>query len=254
MRRRGGGGGAAGVSTVVRTVAAGALLAGTVVFGAWMVPPSAAGDPGERGYPLVHTLVPDAPGADVQNFDVAVDPRGFVYAANSGGVLIHDGAWWRRVSVGEAVSAFSLAIGPDGRVAVGGVGEIGYLTSERGGAAEGAAETETETETAPRFVSLVDRLPEELHDFSQVLRVVTARQGFVFATESWLVWWDGGERLVTLGTHPGVRPFTIPFRVGDEVYAWGPERGLERIAFDGDTPSLEAVAGGELFVDRRVDA
>ena len=207
-------------------------------------PRAAAVDAGERGYPLVRAVVPTAADADVQNFDVAADPRGLVYAANLGGVLVHDGAWWRTLPVGDAASAFSIAVDAAGRVAVGGIGEIGYLET---------AAPEGPQAGGPRYVSLVDRLPEELRDFNQVLRVVAARRGFVFATTGWLLWWDGADVLRALGTYSGDRPFTIPFAVGEETYVWSRDGGLERLAFDAGAPALAPYPGGDLFRGRRVD-
>ncbi|NJL27513.1 MAG: hypothetical protein HC897_06250 [Thermoanaerobaculia bacterium] len=83
--------------------------------------------PPELGYPLIRTVIPQTENAETQSFAIATDPRGLLYVANLAGVLVYDGAWWRLIPVGSPRTAFSLAVDTTGRVAVGGVGELGYL-------------------------------------------------------------------------------------------------------------------------------
>jgi hypothetical protein len=105
----------------------------------------APGHPRERGFPLIQSYVPAVAGAESQNFYVARDPRGFLYFANLGGLLVYDGAWWQRIPIGRQKSALAVACDAAGRVAVGGIDDLGYLAADTGGTL--------------RFVSLIGQLP-----------------------------------------------------------------------------------------------
>lgn len=204
----------------------------SVVFLHAVAGPALAAVP-ERGFPLIRTVVPRVERAETQNFDVVADPRGVLYIANLAGVLVYDGAWWQSIKIGEAETAFSLGIDATGRVAVGGVDELGYLAPGPDGRLG--------------YVSLLGLLPQEMHNFSQVLRISPIPEGFVFVTEHWIVAWDG-TRLETLATFSGGRPYAVTFTVGAETFVWTRE-GLLRLA----AMRLEPVPGGELFSGRRID-
>ncbi|HEX6865445.1 MAG TPA: hypothetical protein VF414_21635, partial [Thermoanaerobaculia bacterium] len=184
----------------------------------------------ERGFPRIQHYSPSLPEAEVQNFAIARDPRGTLYIGNLGGVLIHDGAWWRLIEVGAARTAFSVAADAAGRVAVGGIDEIGYLKEDAGGAL--------------RYVSLMGLLPPGQRKLGQVLRVVPTPEGFAFLTIPRLLLWDG-RTVRTLATFPEDRPYTAIFPVREAIYVWTRD-GLSRL--DGSK-----VPGGELFRGRRID-
>ncbi|MFL6292838.1 MAG: diguanylate cyclase [Thermoanaerobaculia bacterium] len=207
-----------------------------LVAGALVLLPLAgagAGAAQERGFPLIQPYFPSLPEAETQNFGIARDPQGTLYIANLGGILIHDGAWWRLVEIGAARTAFSVAADAAGRVAVGGVDEIGYLKADEGGAL--------------RYVSLTGLLAPGQRKLGQVLRVLPTPEGFAFLTSRWLLLWDG-ETVRTVATFPGDRPYTAIFPVGETVYVWTRE-GLSRLA----GTQIQPVPGGELFRGRRID-
>ena len=187
----------------------------------------------ERGFPLIQAYDSGLPDADTQNFAIDRDPRGFVYVGNGGGVLIYDGAWWRRIPIGKAKSVFSLASDARGRIGVGGVDELGYLAPDGGGTL--------------RYVSLVGQLPAGQRAFGQVLRTTATDKGFAFVTERWLFLWDGA-RVTTVATFPGDRPYAAIFPVDGSVFAWT-RTGIFRLA----GAQLVPVPGGEAFRNRRVD-
>lgn len=205
-------------------LACGLLLAGAAV---------ASAAP-ERGFPLIQAYAPTDRNASTQSFGIARDPRGLLYVANGSGVLVYDGAWWRLIEAGRGKTAFSIASDATGRIAVGGVDELGYLEPDAGGTL--------------RFVSLLPLLPPEQRELGQVIHVHPTRAGFVFLTTRWLLGWEGG-RIVTLATFPGDRPYAESFQVGSEIYVWSRDAGISRLA--GTT--LVPVPGGEAFRGRRVD-
>lgn len=194
---------------------------------------SSAGARAERGFPLIQHYSPSLPEAEMQSFGIARDPRGTLYVANLGGVLIHDGAWWKLLEVGAARTAFSVAADAAGRVAVGGIDEIGYLEEEAGGAL--------------RYVSLAGLLPPGERKLGQVLRVVPTPEGFAFLTIPRLLLWDGST-VRTVASFPGDRPYTAIFPVGETTYVWT-RHGLSVL----EGLEIRPVPGGELFRGRRID-
>jgi diguanylate cyclase (GGDEF)-like protein len=195
----------------------------------------AGGHPRERGFPLIQSYVPAVAGADSQNFQVARDPRGFLYFANGAGLLVYDGAWWQRIPIGRQKAAFAVACDAAGRVAVGGVDDLGYLAADASGTLG--------------FVSLVGQLPPAARQVGQVSQVAPAPGGFVFKLGERLLFWDGNA-LSTIAAFPSGRPFPGVFEVLGTVYVWSRDAGLSRLA----GRKLEPMAGGDRFRGRRVDA
>lgn len=190
----------------------------------------------DPGYPLLHTYsIPElVDKGETQNFDIAFDPRGFLYVANLGGLLVHDGAWWRRIPIGAAEIPFSVTVGSSGQVAVGGISDLGYLAADDRGTL--------------RYVSLLDEIPPGQHDFGQVFSIVEIPGGFLYATTRWLFVWNG-TGVETLAAFAGTYPYATPFRIGSQPYVWDPERGLLHLK----GRRLESVPGGEQFRGRRID-
>jgi diguanylate cyclase (GGDEF)-like protein len=218
-------------------VAAQASLSGSL-SASLSVPPSTSAPPShprERGFPLIRSFAPPLEEVETQNFDVASDPRGYLYVANVAGLLVYDGAWWRLFPIGRQRSAFAVACDAAGRVAVGGVDDLGYLAAGAGGIL--------------RFVSLVHQLPPPAQQLGQVLQVVPAPGGFIFNTAESLLFWNGTS-LSTLATFPRTRPYPEVFAIDGAVYLWTRDAGLSRLV----GRELRPLPGGELFRGRRVDA
>jgi diguanylate cyclase (GGDEF)-like protein len=188
---------------------------------------------GERGYPLLQAYEPSLPEASTEFFGATRDPQGVLYFANLSGVLVYDGAWWQRIEVGKGIAAYCVESDANGRIGVGGDGEIGYLAADGHGTL--------------RYVSLLGLLPPQERDLGQILSLQATAKGFVFMTGRRLLVWDGA-RVVTAATFPGDRPYAESFTVGREVYVWTRE-GISRLW----GARLEPVPGGEAFRGRRLD-
>ncbi|MFZ4263245.1 triple tyrosine motif-containing protein [Sphingobacterium sp. HJSM2_6] len=63
-----------------------------------------------------------------QNWNIAISQEGFIYAANTEGLLCFDGHEWKLYSVKNGTSLRSAYIDSKGRILVGGEGEFGYWT------------------------------------------------------------------------------------------------------------------------------
>lgn len=206
------------------------LLAGWLLLAGL---PAAASPPSERGFPLIQAYEPSLHDASSQSFAISRDPRGALYIANASGILVYDGAWWRRIAIGKAEIAFAVMSDARGRVAVGGIDELGYLSPDAAGGL--------------RYVSLMDLLPPAQRQFGQVLNIRAIPGGFSFMTRQWLLLWDG-KRITTAATFSGEAPYADSFDIGGTLYVWSHE-GISRLV----GRRLEPVPGGEVFRDRRVD-
>jgi diguanylate cyclase (GGDEF)-like protein len=210
------------------------VLAGLLVLAAVLgLPGLARSASSERGFPLIQTYDPAIEDTDTQNFAITADSRGVIYVANGGGIVVYDGAWWRVIPLGKAVTAFAVAADAAGRVGVGGIDELGYLAPDADGTL--------------RYVSLTNLLLPEQRAFGQVTSLHATANGFAFMTTRWLLVWDG-TRITTVATFPDERPYADSFDVGPEIYLWTRE-GISRLA----GTKLEPVSGGEAFRGRRVD-
>ncbi len=186
-----------------------------------------------RGFPLIREVIPTVKEAEVQNFGVATDRRGLVYVANGGGLLIYDGAWWRAIPIGKAKAAFSVTTDAAGRVAVGGVDELGILEASASGEL--------------RFVSLLNLLPPDQRQLGQVGAVFATPRGFVFFTSDAVIEWDGAK-IATLARPAAGPPYPGLFDLGGEIYL-ADKTGIFKRAGD----RFELIPGGDRFLGKRVD-
>ncbi|HEV7671934.1 MAG TPA: diguanylate cyclase [Thermoanaerobaculia bacterium] len=211
----------------------GLLPAGLGLFGSGEARAALPGSGFARGFPLIREVIPSAKEAKVQNFGVATDRRGLVYVANEGGLLIYDGAWWRALPIGKAKAAFSVTSDAAGRVAVGGVDELGIL--------------ETSASGELRFVSLLNLLPPGERQVGQVGDVFATPRGFLFFTLNALIEWDG-TKITTLARPAAGPPYPGAFEVGGEIYM-SDSTGIFKRAGD----RFERIPGGDRFAGKRVD-
>lgn len=187
----------------------------------------------ERGLPFLRNYAPKEYAAHSQNWAMVQDQRGMIYAANSYGVLEFDGLRWRLIRTAKKTTVRSLAVGADGRVYVGALGEIGYLAADADGNAQ--------------YVSLLDRIPAEARAFDDVHHIFVTAKGIYFATYARLIRLDGDEVRVW---NPA-SAFHRAFLVGDQLYIRERDRGLLRLDAD---DQLTLVPGGGRFAEERVDA
>jgi Y_Y_Y domain len=109
-----------------------------------------------------------------RNLAVVQDDRGVMYFANAAGVVEFDSRTRRLISLPEGVGAYSLAKGPEGRIFVGGMGEIGYLEAQGKG--------------TMGYRSLKDALPMAYQEFQgPVIKVQVTASALIFITDNLLV-------------------------------------------------------------------
>jgi len=192
--------------------------------------PAAPAPPRETGYPLIRNHTPRSYGADSQNWAVLQGPRGVIYAGNNRGVLEYDGVRWRLIRTPKRSVVRSLGMDGAGRVYVGAVGEIGYLGPDAQG--------------LNGFVSLMNRLPEEVRTFSDVWATLATPQGLLFQTREYL-FLLGEDRVQVV---KAATTFHLAFLVAGRIFVRQRDVGLQELQ-DGQ---LKLVPGGERFAGESI--
>ncbi|HUF09346.1 MAG TPA: hypothetical protein VMO47_08510, partial [Rhodothermales bacterium] len=158
------------------------------------------------------------------------DHRGIMYFGNGTGVHEFDGVTWRNIPTANSATVRSLDVAADGTVFVGGVRELGYLAPDEHGRA--------------RYVSILNDLPEDQREFTDVWHTFARTDGVYFFTDDRLIHWHDGEVRVKRST----TSFHVAFDLGDAIYVREWEQGMKRIVGD----ELILLPGGDRFKDERV--
>ncbi len=165
-----------------------------------------------------------------QNWSVAQDERGLIYIANLDGVFEFDGVSWRLIRLPGNVYATSLALGDDGLIYVGSHSQFGYLDSDEKG--------------RTKYVSLLDKFPDEEKSFSFIWDMFTTTNGLYFYTYEKLFRYH--KDTITAMDKP---IYSGCFEVNNNVYVFNSEDNQLLIANGGKTEVL--VDFNELYNGRR---
>ena len=157
-----------------------ALLAASLARGSAppTASPSAAPLRPEVGSPLIHCYDSSEYRASGQNWAILQDRHGVMYFGNDAGLLVFDGRHWILIEMPNKSMVRSLAQDARGIVYVGANAEIGYVVADSSGALG--------------YHSLLDRVPAEDRDFSDVWSSVATDSGAYFLTEGKTLWWHEG--------------------------------------------------------------
>jgi signal transduction histidine kinase/DNA-binding response OmpR family regulator len=173
---------------------------------------------GEAGIPFVTWTSPREFGGSNQVWSFARDSRGIIYAGTSTGFSEYDGSSWRSIATPHGSLVRSMALGPDGRIFAGEVGDLGYLEPDKNG--------------EMKFTSLLEFVPAEDRGFQDVGKVIAAPEGIYFQTRERLI------RLTPDGTKWRARvwkpaaPFARAFRPFDTLYVSDASGALLRMEGD----------------------
>lgn len=172
----------------------------------------------------VRNYLPSAYHADRQNWAIAVDNRGILYFGNTSGVLEFDGTRWRRIDLPGGRGAFALGKSADGRILVGGQGEVGWLAPDQTGSMV--------------YVSKAADLPDAFRSsLDPVIQIMDTPVGQVFLSDHWLFIRpaSGALKVFRSGDH-----FLQTAWFNGALYVLDSGRGLTRM----DGNALQDVAGG----------
>ncbi len=141
----------------------------------------------DEGRPFVRTYLPDEVGGDGQNWGILQDARGVIYVASSRGVIEYDGVAWRLIEMANLAIVRSIAMDANGRIYVGGAGDLGYLDTDATGALA--------------YRSLLEHVPAEARGFRDVWRTLVTPSGVIFDSEQHIFRWvDGAMQVVRAPT------------------------------------------------------
>lgn len=157
--------------------------------------------------------------AHSQNWAIAQAPNGLIYVANGNGVLEFDGVSWRLIYTDVPAAVRSLAVGHDGRVYVGGSGELGFLDAD--------------STYSTAYFSLTDHIDPQDRGFMEVWRVVPTAEGVYFSSRERLFRWDNES----LKSWTPETSFALGFVFDDAFHVVEPGRGLMRMEDDVLIPS-----------------
>lgn len=93
-----------------------------------------------------------------QNWQLVQSANGVMYFANNAGLLTYNGSEWKLFSLPNKTMVRSLALGPEGRIYVGGQDEIGYFLPNTAGSLQ--------------YHSLLPLIPQEHHSFGDVWNII----------------------------------------------------------------------------------
>lgn len=92
-----------------------------------------------------------------QTWDIKQDRNGLMYFANNEGLLCYDGTYWKIYPLPNRTIMRSVVIDKDGRIYVGGQGEIGFFSPDENGFL--------------RYESLIGLLPGANRDFADIWHI-----------------------------------------------------------------------------------
>ena len=192
----------------------------------------------ERGFPLIHVYPAEVHKAGPQTFDVVQDARGVLLFGNLHGLVTYDGAWWELHRLPDEQAPLALAADKQGRIALGLVGDFGFLGRDERGSYQ--------------YRSLRGSLPAAQREVGDIRDICATAAGFLFLGEKSLLLWNGGAarevaRFPTVADAP-----RGCFCDGGDVYL----RGLKGLhTFDLQTLRIAPAGLGErvMHVVRRAD-
>ncbi len=163
------------------------------------------------GLPFIKNYSVNEYNAAIQSWQVMEAPNGFLYFANSGGVLEFDGSNWRTYIPNENLVVRSLATNQEGDVFVGARNDFGILRPDS-------------THTL-HFVSLLDKIPQDKREFGDVWEIFYSKQkGVILRTNHYLfIYNPKTDKTTTLEVEGGLKRSSF---VNDNFYVKGNKNGL----------------------------
>jgi signal transduction histidine kinase/ligand-binding sensor domain-containing protein len=188
----------------------------------------------ESGFPAIKNYSPKEYDAYRQNWVITQDNRGVMYFGNTDGLLEFDGNSWQLYKVPNKSGILGLAFADNGKLYAGAQGDLGYFSPDASGQLT--------------FNSLLNFIPLENRDFSNVTETYVNEGKVYFNTEKYILIWDIDKGVFK--TIESERGFHLLFKANETIYAreWG--KGLEVLKND----TLKLVSGGEQFAEERIYA
>jgi len=182
----------------------------------------------EFGTPFIKNYPPKIYKGYPQIFGVTQDADGILYFTGNS-ITEYDGENWRKIPPLGAVT-WSIIMGNDKRIYVGGTDDLGYLQPDSLG--------------QQQFISLLPLVPEKDRGFGQLRQTAVVGNNVYFASKTGcLIRYNTATEKIRTWKKP--QAFYTLQTVYDELYLGLPRKGLYKMAGD----EFELVAGGDFFAD-----
>ncbi|MEC5142961.1 triple tyrosine motif-containing protein [Chitinophaga sp. 212800010-3] len=146
--------------------------------------------------------------AGSQTWEIGQDKQGVMYFANNEGLLTFDGSHWKLYPLPNNTVIWSLAVGDDGKIYVGGQDEIGYFSPGLNGILA--------------YTSLKDKIPEQHKRFADVWHIAILGNRVFFQAEERIFEYNGNA----VHVHVSNSQWLFMARAGDQLYASDRVTGL----------------------------
>ena len=186
----------------------------------------------ESGFQSIINYSPKEYNAHRQNWAIIQNESGIMYFGNNSGLLEFDGVGWRLYHLPNKATIRSLANGDSGKIYVGAKGDLGYFLSDSLGRLS--------------FHSLMEFVPEDKRDFSDVWQTYVSNGNVYFNTANYILIWSLHKRKFSI--IQSENKFHLMTMINGKLYVreWG--KGLKVLNND----ALTLLNGGDKFADERI--
>jgi signal transduction histidine kinase/DNA-binding response OmpR family regulator len=207
------------MTTIVRLLLAFALLTPYAAF-------AQSGDSGEKGILYSRYYSPKEYKANPQNWAALQRENGTMVFGNGDGIMTFDGSRWQLIRLTNNNLVRTVALGADHKLYAGGYNEFGYVAEDSIG--------------RPRFISLKDKLKEELREPGHVWNILVNDDKVYFTTDKNILVLQN-DKLTEIKIPSEGKFFSALFN--DQIIIQPSEEGL--VVLDGE--SLKSLPDGDFY-------
>lgn len=175
--------------------------------------------------PLTHTFHTNDYEGGIQNWGIAENRQGFIYAANNFGLLEYDGNNWQRYLIENNTRVRSIFIDADDRIYIGGQNQFGYFEPNDTGLLT--------------FHSLRDQLSKETPHLEDIWSIIRYQNQILFCSYQGIISLENNE----LKYIPGSSDFDLAYEVDNKLYCYSVLHGMA--IWDGS--SFNLIKGSEFL-------
>ena len=188
-----------------------------------------------EGMPLISNYTDEDYYAGTQNWFSVQDSVGFMYFANTSGVLVFDGTNWQQISVNNK-PVRSLAIDSYGKIWVAAKYELGYIDVDKNGKLT--------------YISILQQIPEKYRNFTNVWNVFILDDNEIFFfTNKYLISLKNNEFNIIEATNQE-KGFTHAYFVNNTVFVQEYKNGV----FEYKKQKFEQIDSSQIFNETRIRA
>ncbi len=188
-----------------------------------------------EGMPPISNYTDEDYYAGTQNWFAVQDSVGFMYFANTSGVLVFDGINWQQISVNNK-AVRSLAIDDNGKIWVAAKYELGYIDIDKNGKLV--------------YVSMIQQIPEKYRNFTDVWNVfILENNEMFFFTNKYIISLKNNEFDI-IEAENKEKGFTHAYFVNNTIFVQEYKNGVHRYK----NQSLIQIDSSQIFNDTRIKA